>query len=307
MSQMTIGIIGGNGLFGKWLVKFFKSLGQNVIVSDLDTEMTNEELVKRSNVVVFSILPISQALSVINKMVPFSRKDQLWIDVTSLKYDLVEAMKKSKANVVGLHPMCAPPKTNDLRGQTMIVCPVRVNKVWDEWVKVFLTKTRCNMEMADPGEHDKMSSLVQGVPQALLIVLVRTLMASGVSMSKIAKYSTSFNKILLSLISRLLSRKASLYCDIQIMNKYVLKDLKIFRDQLDKHISILENKNSDKFLEAFERCGNYIKSEDTESYCQLSDTLISYQADLDDSELLKIEVLKKQTRIIGIDWKNCES
>ena len=44
--QTKIGIIGGKGKMGSWFGKFFHEIGLEVLISDIDTELTNEDLVK---------------------------------------------------------------------------------------------------------------------------------------------------------------------------------------------------------------------------------------------------------------------
>ena len=53
-------------------------------------------------------------------------RDRLWLDVTSVKEAPVQAMLASQAEVVGLHPMTAPPKAPTLKGRVMVVCEARL-------------------------------------------------------------------------------------------------------------------------------------------------------------------------------------
>ena len=126
---MKIGIIGGNGSFGQWLVNFFESLGYEVLISDVGTQLTNEQVVEQSKVVIFSV-PISKTVEVIKEMAPFSREGTLWLDITSLKTDAVNAMLKSKASVIGMHPMFKPSSLS-MRGQTVVPCLNRP----DNWLQ----------------------------------------------------------------------------------------------------------------------------------------------------------------------------
>src|SRR6185369_4713005 len=117
--QVVVGIIGINGRFGQMLKGFFEKLNCLVIGSDRDhpTLLTNKEVVEKSDVVLFS-LSIRRTVEVINSLIPFSREDQLWMDVTSIKQPAVAAMLRSKAQVLGLHPMFRPDIS--FEGQTVV-------------------------------------------------------------------------------------------------------------------------------------------------------------------------------------------
>ena len=59
------------------------------------------------DLVVVSV-PIRDTVRVIGEIAPFLREDQLLCDFTSLKTGPVAAMLRSKAAVIGLHPMFGP-------------------------------------------------------------------------------------------------------------------------------------------------------------------------------------------------------
>ena len=46
-------------------------------------------------------------------------------------------MLASRAEVVGLHPMTAPPKTPTLKGRVMVVCEARLD-AWRPWMASLL-------------------------------------------------------------------------------------------------------------------------------------------------------------------------
>ena len=113
---MKIGIIGGKGVIGSFLANFFRKKGEQVFVSDLDTKLSNRELIEQVDVVAFSV-PLHLTESIIKDSIRFTRKEQLLLDFSSLKVSSIKAMMKSKANVIGLHPMFRPSK-NGVKNQT---------------------------------------------------------------------------------------------------------------------------------------------------------------------------------------------
>ena len=84
--------------------------------------MNNIDLAKESDVLIFSV-PMKEVSKVIKEVLPYTRKDQLLMDVTSIKEDPINLMLKSKASVIGLHPMFG--KVKSLQGKTIIIVPSR--------------------------------------------------------------------------------------------------------------------------------------------------------------------------------------
>jgi prephenate dehydrogenase len=125
MKKPIVGIIGINGLFGQLLKSFFEEHCDTVIGSDSQnpTLNTNIDVVTKADVVIFAT-PIMETPDIIHSVLDHTRSDQLLMDVTSIKQPAVEAMLKSKAQVVGLHPMFRP--TVPFAGQTIVVCLARL-------------------------------------------------------------------------------------------------------------------------------------------------------------------------------------
>src|SRR6185437_3149081 len=112
--------------------------------------------------------PIRATAAVIAEYVALdegSENGKLWLDLTSIKSAPVEAMLRSQAEVVGLHPMTAPPKTTTLRGRVMVVCEARLD-AWRDWVEQFLAACEADCVRALPDQHDRIMALVQGMVHA---------------------------------------------------------------------------------------------------------------------------------------------
>ncbi|MCB1568608.1 MAG: prephenate dehydrogenase/arogenate dehydrogenase family protein, partial [Xanthomonadales bacterium] len=112
----VIGIVGSQGHYGRWLRPFFEHrMGLRVLGSDRgqDGTLTPDELIAQCDVLVFSV-PIRLTPTIIADYVQRAagrERDQLWLDITSVKQAPVEALLRSNAEVVGLHPMTAAPKS----------------------------------------------------------------------------------------------------------------------------------------------------------------------------------------------------
>ncbi|HAI94449.1 MAG TPA: hypothetical protein DCM36_07015, partial [Xanthomonadaceae bacterium] len=91
---------------------------------------------------------------------------RLWLDVTSIKRAPVDAMLASRADVVGLHPMTAPPKSPNLKGRVVVVCEARLSPRWRGWFDGLLQRLQGEYVRTDPDRHDRIMALVQALVHA---------------------------------------------------------------------------------------------------------------------------------------------
>ena len=248
-TTMVIGIIGILGRYGRWLEARLREFGYTVIGSDIETELTNQAVVQRSDVVIFSVPPrVTQ--DVINSVLPCARPGQLWLGITSLKEKPVEAMLKSSANVIGLHPMCAP-TGQDWKGQTVVVCNARCDEKWSVWLLELLTSLRATVKIATPQEHDFTVAFVQALAHFSQLTTAAVLRRMGVSVTDTLGYTSPFYRIMFSLMGRILAQDPNLYYDIQTLNPYTLTVLKTFEYEAKRLREIIEARDREMFLAEF--------------------------------------------------------
>lgn len=251
IEKLTVGII-GMGRFGKALESFYGGrLCCKVIGSDVGTELTNEEVVRQADVVIFAV-PIKDTVRIIKEVMPFTRKDQLVMDITSVKTSAIKAMLKGNAQVVGLHPMFAP--TLSFNGQTIVACPARLTeKRWKTWVQNTLLQTQCKIKWSTAKEHDLYMSVVQGIPHFSNIINAILIAEMGVDTAESMTFTSPFYRVMFSLMGRMLSQKAGLYVSILIENPQVpiamRKRIKIER----KALGMIVRKDRDGLKEMIDR------------------------------------------------------
>ena len=133
----VIGIIGGKGRMGNWFKNFFEKHGSEVIVSDVDTRISNRELAEKADIVIVSV-PVKDTVKVINEIIHHVKKDALLTDLTSIKAEPVKAMEKARSGVLGMHPLFGPLAPN-LKNQSIVFCPIKKNK-WINFLKNLFKK-----------------------------------------------------------------------------------------------------------------------------------------------------------------------
>ncbi len=257
---MIIGIIGGKGKMGKLFGKLFRKHGHKVIISDIGTKLTNEKLVKKSDAVLFSV-PISKTVEVIDSVIRYTRKEQLLMDLTSIKAPAVNAMQKSDCEVLGLHPMFGP--ANDFKGQIIVACKVRERKKSKLMLDIF-RKEKMNVKLSTPDKHDKMMASVQGLTHFNSIVLGHAL-SKGHSLKETLEYSSPIYRMRLAMAARILTQDAKLYCDIAIDNPCFIESLEEIEKSTMELIEIIRKKDKKEFEKYFNDASRYLDSFKKES------------------------------------------
>ena len=268
---MKTGIIGGTGKMGQLFVPVFDRAGYEVLVSGRHTSLTSADIARQCDLVIVSV-PIRDTVTVIEAIAPLLARNQLLCDFTSLKVRPVEAMLKSKANVVGLHPMFGP-TVGSLKSQTIIVCPARVEEhLLDRLVAVFRSEgARCTL--TTPEEHDKMMAVVQGLTHYVTLCMADSLRRLGMDIAATKEFTSPVYQIELSLVGRLLSQDPDLYADILQQNPYVPEVLAACQSSAGDLAEIVGSHDPELFREFFRRNTRHLGSSCDEGQ-KMTDTLI---------------------------------
>lgn len=240
----VIGIVGSEGAYGRWLRRFFQTrmsltvLGHDPAVQHCDSI---ERLLETADVLVFSA-PIRSTVAVIDDWRTRSagrERGRLWLDLTSIKQAPVAAMLASEAEVVGLHPMTAPPKAPTLKGRALAVCEARLD-VWRPWLQDFLAALEAECVAVAPERHDRAMALIQAMVHAGALAQAGVLRATAAQLGPPAALlplrSASF-ELDVAIISRILSLNPQIYEDIQFENPHVPETL----DRLLRELSALRD------------------------------------------------------------------
>ena len=255
---MKAGIIGGTGRMGRLFAPVFERAGYEVLVSGRSTTLTGEDLARQCDLVIVSV-PIRDTVRVINNIAPLMKPGQLLCDFTSLKVKPIEAMLRSEADVVGLHPMFGP-TVSSLKNQTIIVCPARVeDAILNNLVAVFRNEgARCTI--ATPEEHDRMMAVVQGLTHYVTLCMAESIRRLGVNIETTQEFTSPVYQIELSLIGRLLSQDPDLYADILQQNPYVPEILSTCQKSASDLLSIVNAHDPAGFREFFEANSRHLGS-----------------------------------------------
>jgi len=253
-TKPTIGIIGSNGKFGRSLTEHFCGAGYSVIGSDISTALTNNHVVADADVVIIAV-DIYSTQEVIREIAPLMRKDQLLMDITSVKRMPCDCMLESASSVIGAHPMWNP--NNSWDGQKVVLCPIRPGK-WLEWVCDFFIGQQVNVDVKSPEAHDKSSAMVQGIPHAQSLIGVDAMRRLGADIKDAYSMSSPIYEIRLGMMGRLLAQDPRLYAGIMMFNDETLEVLRAMSASLNEIIEIIEQQDADCFVALFKKNAEYL-------------------------------------------------
>lgn len=256
MNVKIIGIIGGKGLMGSFFAKFFRKEGFRVLVSDMKTKLTNRELVKKSDVVFFAV-PIHLTEKIIAEVIPFTRKNQLLLDCTSLKTFSVKTMMKSKAEVIGLHPMFRPSRLG-FKNQIIVMCIGRARGITVKTVKSWFSKGGAKMIEMTPRQHDRLMSIIQVLLHFHAIVLGHAMRRLGVPVRETLKAASPIYRLEMDMIGRIFSQNPTLYGALEMRNPETKRVIKTLLRETKNLAAVVFKKDLRKFEALFRETSRFL-------------------------------------------------
>ncbi len=227
-------IIGGTRGLGKWLAEHLKD-NFNIRITSRDESSgklaaeeigvgysnNNIEAIKDADIILFSV-PIEHMGETIREVAPHAPEGSLLMDVTSVKTEPSEALRKyapENAEILPCHPMFGP-RVPTLKRQIIVLTPIenRAPK-WLPRVKDFLEETECEVVITTPKEHDKYMSIVQGLTHFSYISLASTIRKLNISVKESRNFSSPVYTIMLDMVSRVVYQNPYLYYSIQKNNR----------------------------------------------------------------------------------------
>lgn len=237
----VIGIVGSAGAYGRWLRGFFQQrMGLQVIGHDPadPASASPAQVIAQARVIIFSV-PIRHTAQIIGQWIALAdgcEAGQLWLDITSVKQAPVQALLASRAEVAGLHPMCAPPKSPTLKGRALVVCAARLAH-WRPWLDSLCTALQAQCVQATPEHHDRMMALVQAMVHACGLAQAGVLRQQQDwlgALEAVLPFRTVGFEMHLASMARILALNPAIYEDIQFGNPYVAPMLAQLSSQLEQ-------------------------------------------------------------------------
>lgn len=257
---MKISIIGGAGKMGLCISKILLKQGLEPIVWDKDRQKllrtreqgvkiaeSCEDAVRKSDVILVSV-PVRSLDEAVKEISQYLRKDQLLIDISSVKQRTVKAMHKHihTATKIGAHPMFGP-STESLDGQNIVLTPTtdEETKVAED-IKRRLDTMGAKTTIMTPIEHDELMAATLALPHLIALATAETLLQTD--RKRLRQAAGPSLKTLLMLVDNVVSEDPELYCSIQ-MNLPSRNIHPQFQKSIEEWIQIVESKDTGRFVE----------------------------------------------------------
>ncbi len=264
-SKYNILVIGGAGQMGNWFVKFLRSSGHDVeisdpkittgsgVYSDLPDHINNYDYI-------FVCVPLHKMREILTELVDRKVKASVF-EIASLKssiIDLVEKAKNEGINLFSIHPMYGPEVT-DLSDRNLIVCANPEDKefVLSE-VEKFFKETMVNIHPLNIENHDKQMLYSLGLSHFINLLNGLILSNSSIDFSVLEKFAgTTFTNQIIT-TKEVFSENPSLYYSIQHINAYQNELYQKIRQATDELIGVINGKEEIKFLSLMEKGSKYL-------------------------------------------------
>ncbi len=263
MNIRSIGIIGGTNGLGACFAEYFENRGSSaerqkgskleVLVSGRNTDITNKKIVQECDLVIFAV-PISVTEQVMEEMVPYAKKDQVWADFTSVKTSFVQKMCSSCAQVIGMHPLFGP--MQDIRGQKVFYVPERINNTSLESVLDLFSEFDLIKKSAQ--DHDRLMGVIQNVSHFSEFVMGETLRRLGYDMKELMEYSTASYKLKLEVMGRMFAQSGDLYANIATQNKEGIAFSAVFTEVAHEYLGLVQGEDAVALEREFDSISGYL-------------------------------------------------
>ena len=160
-SQTLVGIIGGTNGLGAALAAHWRAhTDYKILVAGRKTALKPMALVAQAQVVVLAV-PLESMLQTIQELVPLGKKNTLWIDISSTKEAVVNALAARTDQYCGLHPLFGP--LPNLTGHKVVQCLSPEISAENRAHLVNLLAEFSVKELS-PRQHDDWMATLQGIP-----------------------------------------------------------------------------------------------------------------------------------------------
>ncbi len=243
-----VGIIGGTNGTGEQFAKFFKKQNFQVEVSGRNTKITNTELAKTSDILIFAP-PLKTSIKIMEETIFHCKnKNQIILDVCSIKTPHIKILKKAKGKIAGLHPLFGP-QFKTPKNQNIIICPGN-KKIIPSLVKLFKAM-EMKTTIMNAKKHDELMSLIQVIPHLSAIITGSLLRIMKININESLKTCSPIYKTELYMIARIFAQNPSLYSEIISKNSNspkITKNLKLIINKLNSAIIEKDNNSIEKMF-----------------------------------------------------------
>lgn len=256
-------IIGAGGM-GGWFARFFKSRGDSVIVSDLDSNRAKRLAVKihakyssnnadaaRGSDIILLAIPANAISEVIEEILPVLRTNALICEISATKSIVMPALRSAEkrgVRVASIHPMFGP-LARGIRGRRIIA--IRTGKKIGGYKTMKRLLQGAHFFLAAQDIHDKRMALTLGLPHFLNMAFAMTL-SNRRDLAEIRRFAgRTFN--LQMLLAETIADEPETIADIQILNREFLRVMRDLQRNIQSLARIVNEQDRTKLVARYKK------------------------------------------------------
>lgn len=237
--KFSVGIIGGTGKTGSQFARLFRSAGFPVRVTGAATKSKNALVLRTCDIVIFA-LPLTSAAEIMKRELKnATRKDQLILDVSSLKSEETMAMQSAPGEIIGMHPLFGP--STEPKGERIVLCPVRARKQTIASLRSFFRSLNIRTDILSPKAHDELMLTVQVIPHLKSFLMADVLRQMKTNLPTALATCTPTYEMEFNVIARFLDDHPDLYMPIIFRNPGTPKVLRALQKAISEYLRIAES------------------------------------------------------------------
>ena len=236
-NNFKIGIIGGKGKMGSSLKKFFQTKNIFVAVSDENSELSNIDIVKISDIVILAI-PLTYYEKVLAEIEKYLNGTKILMDIGSLKLRQVNLMKKYfKGEILATHPLFGPEKNFMGKENNIVIHKINPGPKTEFILKLF-SESRLNILEISPEKHDEVMAYIHGFYYLLNISYSKLLSDKFKEISLLNNYETTSFQTYLKNLDNIFNTGDLLIELIAYENPYIEKVKKDFFSLMNNRVNL---------------------------------------------------------------------
>jgi len=273
---MKIAVIGA-GKMGVWFAKFFLSKDYDVILADrkkeklekqkdllVDLTTSFEEAVQDADQILLCV-SINAIEEVVRAISPVIHEGQVVMDICSIKEAPIKTMHQylKTATVLGTHPVFGP-GSNGLKHKAYVLTPTNAKEQeFAQKFKNWLEKEEAHVFIMTPKKHDKLMSVVLGLPHFLGLVACETLLEQK-DLPETKKVAGTTYRMLFTLAEATALETPDLYASIQtnLTNLGEIEDL--FMTKAQELLTLIKNRDQKAIIERMEQLKKKLATADSD-------------------------------------------
>ena len=274
---MKIAVIGA-GKMGIWFAQFFQSKGYTVTLADrkqeklsklkkelkVDTSTDFKQAAEGADRILLCV-SINSFEEVVKTISPAIRKDQIVMDICSIKETPVSIMHKyiKDGVVLGTHPVFGP-GSNGVKHKAYILTPTNSKEQeFAEQFKKWLEKEEAHVFVMSPKKHDELMSIVLGLPHFIGLIACETLMEQK-NLPETKKVAGTTYRMLFTLAEATALETPDLYASLQTNLPELGKIEDLFMAKAQEWLNLIKKKDTKAIVERMEQLKKKLTESDSD-------------------------------------------